>query len=724
MSYLSDIQQKIEKDDYHGFLLLWEEYFQGDPVDGKELSEILELIYHSRFSSRFAPYAETALPLWEKVIDLEEKHAVLRAIVDLQISNTPEMSEVVFHTLQERYSDQSNFNEKIRLVGLRNDGPFRGAIRNYELLSHLEPGAFVFHTGGWGTGEVMSVSIVREEVILEFEGVAGKKALAFENALSTLVAIKSDHFLAQRFGDPDALEALARKSPVKVIHLLLSDLGPKTAAEIKEEMQELVIPADDWTRWWQSARGKIKKDTHLETPATIREPFRLRKEEVSHADRITEVLQHKQEVDDVLVTTYNFLRDFPEVLKAEETRDYVAGRLSELWAHDDLTDAQRLQVAALSEEFLNEPFDRSLSQLVQEIDEIGAAINQMTIAAFKKMALVALRENRKDWEQLFLGILFLLPQSALREYMVRELCANDTSRTALLERLDELLDVPIRAAHLYVWAFQRVVGKGGEVPTRTEGDIYRWFEGFLILFHQLEHVPEYRDLVKRMNNFLTAKRYELVRKVLEGSPVAFAREFLLLISKCHTLDTHDQQILRSLVDVAHPQLVQVKAKEDEEEQIIWTTEAGYEKVRQRIEQIGTIEMIENAREIEAARALGDLRENAEFKAAQEKRRWLQKEMRMLSDQLNAARIMRREDVISSIAGKGCTIGLTDNTGENHRYTLLGPWDADPDNNILSYQSRLAQTMSGHRKGERFEYQNKSYTVNSIENYFDLQGAAS
>lgn len=724
MSYLDDIEQKIEKDDYPGFLHLWEEYCGDEDFDGEELSQILELLSRSRFAGRFGPYAETALPLWERVEDPEQKHGVLRGIIDLQTSNTPELGEAVMHALKTRYGKDPNFNEKIRLVGLRNGSPFQGAIRNYELLSHLEPGKFVYHTGGWGTGEVMDVSLVREEIVLEFEAVAGRKGLAFENAFATLVAIDDGHFLAKRFGDADALEAEARKDPVGVIRLLLKDLGSKNASEIKDEMHDLVIPADDWTRWWQSARGKVKKDTHIQTPGSLREPFVLRREEVSHADRITEVLKHKEEVDDVVLTTYNFLRDFPEVLRETETHDYVRGRLLDLWARDDLTDAQRIEVAALIEEFLGEKPERPLAQLVKEVDELGTAIDQMTIAAFKKMALVAIREVREDWDRLFLDMLFLLPQSALREYMVKELSAQDGPRAALLERLEELLEVPIRGAHLFVWAFQRIVGKGGEVPMRTEGDIYRWFEGFLVLFHQLEHVPEYRDLVKRIYSVLTAKRYQLVRDTLKDSPVAFAREFLLLVSKCHTLGAHDQQILRSLVDVAHPQLAQVKAKEEAEDQVIWTTETGYHKVHQRIEQIGTVEMIANAREIERARELGDLRENAEFKAAQEKRRWLQKEMRMLSDQLNAARIMRREDVVTIKAGKGCIVELESHEGETLRYTLLGPWDADPDNNILSYQSRLAQAMHGHKKGDRFEYQGKSYTVKSIENYFDLQGAAS
>ena len=86
--------------------------------------------------------------------------------------------------------------------------------------------------------------------------------------------VPDDHFLALRFGNPDELEERLRKNPVEVIHCMLRDLGPSTAGEIKDELCELVIPTEEWARWWQTARAKIKKDTMIETPKNIRKPFK------------------------------------------------------------------------------------------------------------------------------------------------------------------------------------------------------------------------------------------------------------------------------------------------------------------------------------------------------------------------------------------------------------------------------------------------------------------
>ena len=84
----------------------------------------------------------------------------------------------------------------------------------------MKKGNFVFHTGGWGTGEIIDVSLVREELTLEFEYVVGPQHFSFEKAFKTLLPLTPDHFYSRRFGNPDVLEKEARENPSEVIRLL------------------------------------------------------------------------------------------------------------------------------------------------------------------------------------------------------------------------------------------------------------------------------------------------------------------------------------------------------------------------------------------------------------------------------------------------------------------------------------------------------------------------
>ena len=105
----------------------------------------------------------------------------------------------------------------------------------------------MFHTAGWGTGEIIEVSSVREQLAVEFENVSGNKYITYLNAFKTLIPLPKEHFLARRFADADALEKEAKEDPVAVFKILLRDLGSKSAAEVKDELCELVIPEAEWT---------------------------------------------------------------------------------------------------------------------------------------------------------------------------------------------------------------------------------------------------------------------------------------------------------------------------------------------------------------------------------------------------------------------------------------------------------------------------------------------
>jgi transcription elongation GreA/GreB family factor len=278
---------------------------------------------------------------------------------------------------------------------------------------------------------------------------------------------------------------------------------------------------------------------------------------------------------------------------------------------------------------------------------------------------------------------------------------------------------PGKNPELFVWYFQLIIAKDGqEFPFHDKKGQLRFFESFLILFNILESKPEYRELSKKMYSMLSSKRYALVRTLLEGSSLEFINEFLLLVSKCQSLTDHDLKILRSLAEVVHPSLAKRKQEPQIDGHIIWTTEEGFLKTQERIKTIGTTEIVENAREIEAARALGDLRENSEYKFALEKRSRLQGELKHLSEQLQRARIITQHDIRANEVFIGSIVETEGPSGEKITYTLLGPWDADPDQNILSFQSKLAQSIVGLKVNDKFSFKDKEYTIVAISSIFD------
>lgn len=719
MGYLEDFQTQINSRDFSKFMQLWEEYSSSDSVEAQEFVQFLQAVKLSDFANKFGQLVESALPLWKTIQDEKGSYEVLKLLIDLQTTNTAQLADLSLEAIQKRYGVPAQHNERLRLIGLRSRDKFQGALASYELLAHMEKGKFVFHTGGWGTGEIMEVSQLREQLAVEFENVAGRKHITFANAFKTLIPLPDDDFRARRFADPDKLEKEAKEDPVGIIKVLLRDLGPKTAGEIKDELCELVIPEADWSKWWQTTRAKLKKDPMIETPESLKEEFRLRTTEVSHEQRLKKAIDHKTEPEEIIQTAYNFVRDLPPNLKKHDVKNSLKEKLLHLLEDKGLSQAQQLQVLILLDmHFSHEVSNKTQKEMIASLEEVEDTINAIEIIAIKKRALTLIREFRKDWIHLFLNLLSSVQQGTLRDYIVKELNKGEAKKE-LIKELKDLLAHPAKNPELFVWYFQKLVAKE-DVPFSDKEGLCQFFEAFFILYSIIESKPEYRDLVKKMYNLISGKRYAVVRSIIEGTSLEFIKEFLLLVSKCQTLSDHDVKILRSLAEVVHPSLAAAKSRKGahNEANVIWTTEAGYLKTQDRARQLGTVEVVENAREIEAARALGDLRENSEYKFALEKRSRLQSELKTLSDQLNRARLITRDDISLTEVGIGSIVVLKDKANGTITYTILGPWEADADANILSSQSKLAQAMYGLKIGDIFKFRDDEFKVVKLQSFLD------
>jgi transcription elongation GreA/GreB family factor len=90
----------------------------------------------------------------------------------------------------------------------------------------------------------------------------------------------------------------------------------------------------------------------------------------------------------------------------------------------------------------------------------------------------------------------------------------------------------------------------------------------------------------------------------------------------------------------------------------------------------------------------------------------------LSDQVNRARVITKADIVTDEVGIGCVVEFKNQDGKTLIYTILGPWDADPNLGILSFQSKLAQEMKGLSVGDKFKFQGEEFTITTIRSYLD------
>jgi transcription elongation factor GreA len=133
---------------------------------------------------------------------------------------------------------------------------------------------------------------------------------------------------------------------------------------------------------------------------------------------------------------------------------------------------------------------------------------------------------------------------------------------------------------------------------------------------------------------------------------------------------------------------------------IYFTQEGFEKLRQDLDVLKNVKRREVAHQLEKARQLGDLSENAEYDAAKEAQAHLEKKILELEDKLSRARIIEREGIASDKVYVGATVTLRDeDTEEEFAYLLVSPPEADYVQNKISIESPIGKALMGRTKGE-------------------------
>ena len=127
------------------------------------------------------------------------------------------------------------------------------------------------------------------------------------------------------------------------------------------------------------------------------------------------------------------------------------------------------------------------------------------------------------------------------------------------------------------------------------------------------------------------------------------------------------------------------------------TKEGFDKLKKDLETIKNVSIPENIRDIEVARAHGDLSENAEYAAAKERQSYLHGKLQELENNLASCNIIVLKGIQSDKVVFGCFVTIADsNGGEEIKYQLVGPFESDINQNKISVTSPIGRALIGKR----------------------------
>lgn len=125
------------------------------------------------------------------------------------------------------------------------------------------------------------------------------------------------------------------------------------------------------------------------------------------------------------------------------------------------------------------------------------------------------------------------------------------------------------------------------------------------------------------------------------------------------------------------------------------TPRGYKLLQDELKRLTSVERPKIVKEIEEARAHGDISENAEFHAAKEHQAQVEARIRMVNDRLGRAQVIEPADLEGDRVRFGAIVELEDlDSGEREIWQIVGEDEADAKEGRISVTSPIARALLG------------------------------
>ncbi len=149
----------------------------------------------------------------------------------------------------------------------------------------------------------------------------------------------------------------------------------------------------------------------------------------------------------------------------------------------------------------------------------------------------------------------------------------------------------------------------------------------------------------------------------------------------------------------------------------YITKERQKELMEELEQLKTVERKKIAEQLEYARSLGDLSENAEYHDAREKQGELEAKIEYIESILNTAEIIRNKKSDTVIIGSKVTL-QKEGSKTIVEYELVSSNQADMRTNKLSHESPIGEAILGKKVDDTITIKTPNgqitYTIKKLE----------
>ena len=629
-----------------------------------------------------------------------------------------------------KYKEHSHLEEYIRTSNLTQS--YRNvfeAINDFEKHIAFDKGSYVFHRN-WGVGRIRKLE--GDALTINFGRVVGIKEMKLSMAVTALKPLAKDHIwvLKATMQKEDLIKSVKADKAETLKIIIRSFDNNCDFKRIKAELVPSILTPGEWTSWNSAAKKILETDSSFGVNPNDISMYTVRDGNISPEEKISNEFKAQKQFfarADLLVKFFESDDTDNSSELFAEMYSYFTGYLKNISKVNEQVLASYLLVRSIS------AIDKQFAFPVKEtFAEIYNRIEDP-----KEIYLLLKDSKSTHFKEDFIRCIKLLPNwneeyVKLFPIVLKEELLNDLIKEGHVEDVQKLVRTSFEAfkdfRETVLFFFKECQDKDwfNEAGISYEKQLITLINIIELTFREINnHVNSTEN--KKINKNATDLLFktDAIFNYMFANGEDAVKKMYTLIDDISDIDPSYKALARNKILEKYPDF-KFRVSEEKKQQsvgLIVTAKKLAEK-KAEVDEIQNVLIPKNAAEVADAKAKGDLKENQEYKSAKEEQHFLNLKLTNLQNELNRAVVFDPTTSTTAIISFGTVVSLKDNqTGNEETYTILGPWESDPDNNVISYMAPFGDAILNKKVGDVLQFtineHKYDYTVKNISKAKDI-----
>ena len=629
-----------------------------------------------------------------------------------------------------KYASHSHLDDYIRSSNLTQS--YRNvfeAINDFEKHIAFDKGGFVFHRN-WGVGIIKNLD--NDTLTINFGNAGGIREIKLAMAVTALKPLTKDHIwvlkalnYVKEDGKKVPLAEKIKKDKEWALKTIIKSFDNNCDFKrIKAELVPSILTPGEWTSWNTTAKKILESNPIFDVNPNDITMYTVHDGNITPVEKLANEFKAQKAFfarADILMKFF----DNPDMDRSSESfaemYSYFTGYLKNISKVSEQVLASYLLVRRISAEDSQFafPIKETFADIYKRLEnprEIFTELKDSKHTHFKEDFLECIK-MLPDWNEQYIRLFPTVLDMKLINQLIKNGFTADVQKLAktsfeIYKDYRETVLFFFEKCQDFDWF------KAADIP--YEKQLITLVNIIELTFREINnHVNTTEN--KKINKKATDLLFEndTIFTYMFSKDETTVKKMYTLIDDISNIDADKKSTARNKILEKYPDF-KFRVSEEKTSQpkgMIVTAKKLAEK-KAEIDNIKNVELEKNKVELADAKAKGDLKENAEYQAAKEAKHQLEMRLSKLQEELSRAVIFDPTTSTTAVISFATVVTLHDNIeNKDEEYTILGPWESDPDNNIISYMSPFGDAILDKKVGDTVKFtineHNYDYTVKAI-----------